>query len=151
MNHFKILFYMFILMTVTFLGLALLLLVTFFLNYLHLEPELQQVANFDRWGIFGIITAVLCVGLAVLCGWAASLLRQLLSGQDNAIVAEMIYLLGLEDEQVEINAWTKEQKRYQILNVVFTHYWCFIELFYNMFWHPPPPQNIEGTLNSEFM
>jgi hypothetical protein len=120
MNHFKILFYMFILMTVTFLGLALLLLVTFFLNYLHLEPELQQVANFDQWGIFGIITAVLCVGMAVLCGWAAGLLRQLLSGQENAIVAEMIYLLGLEDEQVEINARKKELQRYQTLNVVFS-------------------------------
>ncbi len=98
MLRFKLMFVFFAAGAVLLIAAAILLLVAFSLNTLHLETGLKQAANFDRWGIFGVLAALVSAALAVLFGYVASVLYQFLRCEKNTIVGELMYILGIEEE-----------------------------------------------------
>ena len=98
MNNFKIFSLASILASVVFLVVGIVLIVTFVLNSTYLEWELAQAANFDKWGAFIVIAGIISLCYAVLNIYEIITLVALKSGAKNAIVAEMIYILGLEKE-----------------------------------------------------
>ncbi|XP_023336980.1 uncharacterized protein LOC111707994 [Eurytemora carolleeae] len=100
MNHFKIFSLFSVLAAVVFLVLGIVLIVTFVLNSSYLEWELAEASNFDNWGVYIIIAGIISLCYAVLNIYEIITLTALKSGAKNAIVAEMIYILGLKKEKV---------------------------------------------------
>jgi hypothetical protein len=100
MQHFKVLFALLLIGLVFSVIITILLVISFVLNVLYLEPELKQAANFDRWGIIGVLAAIVSAGLAVVCGYGAGALYRFLSGKRNSVVAQMIYILGIVQEVI---------------------------------------------------
>lgn len=100
MNHFKIFSLFSVLAIVVFLVAGVVLIVTFVLNSSYLEWELAEAANFDNWGAFLVVAGIISLCYAILNIYEIITLTALKSGAKNAIVAEMIYILGLEKEIV---------------------------------------------------
>ena len=100
MNHFKIYSLFSVLAAVVFLVLGIVLIVTFVLNSSYLEWELAEASNFDNWGVYIIIAGIISLCYAVLNIYEIITQTALKSGAKNAIVAEMIYILGLKKEKV---------------------------------------------------
>ena len=95
MQHFKILFAFLILGFVCAVILTIVLIVSFLLNTLYLEPELKEAANFDRWGILALLAAIVSVGMAIVCAYSGGVIYRFLSGSRNSVVGQMIYILGI--------------------------------------------------------
>ena len=100
MNHFKIFSVFSVLATVVFLVAGVVLIVTFVLNSSYLEWELAEAANFDNWGAFLVVAGIISLCYAVLNIYEIIFQTALKSGAKNAIIAEMIYILGLEKQIV---------------------------------------------------
>jgi hypothetical protein len=98
MQHFKVLFGLLIIGLVLSILVTILLIISFVLNVLYLEPELKAAANFDSWGIIGLLAAIVSAGLAVVCGYGAGALYRFLSCKRNSVVGQMIYILGVAQE-----------------------------------------------------
>lgn len=99
MNHLKVIFVLAIILAVMFFIFGIVLIVTFALNMASLETELAQAANFDRWNILIIVTGIFSLLFCGLNIYEVITFMSLKSGRKNSVVAEMIYILGLENEK----------------------------------------------------
>ena len=98
MNRLSAFFVLAIIQAVLMLVLGVVLIAAFAAVEMDVESELKQAANFDRWGIFILVSGILALLFAAFSVYDAITYSTLKTGKKVPIVAEMIYILGVGKE-----------------------------------------------------
>ena len=95
MNRFKVTYFFAILAVLLFSISGIVLIINYAFST-GLVNELKQASNFDRWHVAMILAGIFAIAFSILNAYFVYLFSTLKKGEKDAIVGELIYILGID-------------------------------------------------------